>query len=673
MNIRKEFPVNFHVIENVWIPMSDGVNLAARLWIPDQSEMSPVPAIFEYIPYRKRDGTRTRDESNFSWFAGHGYACIRVDMRGSGDSEGVLTDEYLEKEQDDAIDVLEWLGNQSWCNGSVGMIGISWGGFNGLQVAARRPPQLKAVVTVCSTDDRYADDVHYMGGCLLADNLSWASTMFAYNSCPPDPEIVGERWRDMWIKRLEGSGLWIDKWLQHQRRDDYWKHGSICENFEDVQIPVLAASGWADGYTNAVFRLMEKLSGPRMGLVGPWSHRYPNEGVPGPAIGFLQECLRWWDQWLKGKETGVREEPRLRVWMQDTVVPFTSYENRPGRWIAVKDWPSPSVEQQRRPLGKLLIGEPGDEPESESLWVQSPLSVGLFAGKWCSYSGAPDLPHDQREEDGGALLFETNPLEETVEICGAPVAELEISVDRPVAMLAARLSDVRPDGKVTRVTYGLLNLTHRNSHEKPELLEPGKHYNVRVDLNDIAQTFPAGHAVRLSVSTSYWPIAWPAPQPVKLTIHTRNSFLTLPVRETRPESDRAVSFEPPEKGPCGAEAMLRAGEQAWRVVRELGTDEAMLEVIKDDGTMRIEDIGTEVDQRTVERYTSVADDFCSIQGETWTSRTFRRGKWKACAETRTILSCTPTHFRIEADIDAYEGENRIFCKTWSREIPRDHV
>jgi uncharacterized protein len=168
-------------IENVFITLSDGCRVAARIWMPKGAEAAPVPAILEYIPYRKRDGTRTRDEQQHAYVAGHGYACVRVDLRGSGDSEGVLTDEYLDQELTDAEDVISWIAAQPWCAGSVGMMGISWGGFNALQVAARQPPALRAVITVASTDDRYADDVHYMGGCMLGDNLSWASTMFAYN------------------------------------------------------------------------------------------------------------------------------------------------------------------------------------------------------------------------------------------------------------------------------------------------------------------------------------------------------------------------------------------------------------------------------------------------------------------------------------------------------------
>ncbi len=317
----EDLPGRFTELTNVWIPVRDGVRLSARVWVPEGAHEAPVPAIFEYIPYPKNDETEYRDAVAYRYFAAHGYACVRVNLRGSGESEGILTDEYLPDELDDGVDVLRWIEAQPWSNGRVGMMGISWGGFNGLQLAAMNPPQLQAVITLCSTDDRYTDDVHHMGGCMLGENLSWASVMFAYNAAPPDPELVGERWRDMWMQRLKHSGLWLETWISHQRRDDYWKHGSVCEDYGAIRCPVFAISGWADGYSNAVFRLMENLSVPRKALVGPWSHAYPHFGTPGPAIGFLQEALAWWDRWLRDRDSGIMDEPMVRVWMQDSVPP----------------------------------------------------------------------------------------------------------------------------------------------------------------------------------------------------------------------------------------------------------------------------------------------------------------------------------------------------------------
>ncbi|XSG84997.1 MAG: CocE/NonD family hydrolase [Methylohalobius sp. ZOD2] len=674
MKVVRKFPCKIRRIEHTWIPLPDGVRLAAKIWLPAGAEKEPVPAIFEYIPYRKRDLTRVRDAQTHPYLAGHGYACVRVDLRGSGESEGVLVDQYRQQELDDGVAVIRWLAEQPWCDGRVGMMGISWGGFNSLQVASQRPPELKAIVTACSTDDLYLDNMHYMGGCLLTDNLSEATTMFSVNTCPPDPELVGDRWRAMWLERLKKSGLWLEVWLRHQRRDAYWEHGSVSDDYAAIQCPVMAVGGWADGYTNAIFRLLEHLQVPRLGLIGPWGHRYPHRGSPGPAIGFLQEMLRWWDYWLKDRETGIMDEPLLRAWMMDSVPPTTRYDYRSGRWVAEPVWPP------RRPRWRTLYLAPdrlissrdeargGDGEQS----IQSPLSVGLFAGKWCSYTAAPDLPHDQREEDGGALVYESAPLEETMEILGAPAVELEVAADQSVAMVAARLSDVAPDGKATRVTYGLLNLTHRNGHDRPEPLEPGKSYRVRVDLNYIAQRFPSGHRIRLSLSTSYWALVWPPPRPVRLQIYTRSSTLRLPIREPRPEDTRVV-FEPAE-GAAPPEVIQREpAHHNWWVHRDLAEDESVLEVIKDEGTFYFPELDWEVGDATWNWYTYRGDDFNSPQGETRTRRHFRRGDWWVRTTTRTVLTADATHFHIHAELDAYEGETRVFSENWSRTIPRDLV
>jgi uncharacterized protein len=167
----------------------------------------------------------------------------------------LLFDEYAKQEQDDGVEVIAWLAAQPWCNGAVGMMGISWGGFNGLQIAARRPPALKAIVTICSSDDRYADDAHYMGGTFLTTaGLEWAFFFFSLMCLPPDPALVGDSWRAMWLERLQNIPLFQENWLQHQRRDAYWKHGSVCEDYAAIQCPVYAVGGWTDGYKNAIPR-----------------------------------------------------------------------------------------------------------------------------------------------------------------------------------------------------------------------------------------------------------------------------------------------------------------------------------------------------------------------------------------------------------------------------------
>lgn len=674
MRVVTSLPHEITETEHVTIPMGDGARLAARIWRPLSSDEHPVPAILEYIPYRKRDLTSVRDSIAHPYLAGHGFACVRVDIRGSGESDGVLVDEYLEREQRDAEDVLAWLADQPWCDGRTGMMGISWGGFAALQVAARRPPSLGAICVASFTDDRFADDMHYMNGCLLSDNLAESGTMFAYSTCPPDPELVGDDWREQWHERLAAARPWVARWLSHQRRDDYWRHASVCEDYTAIQVPVFASCGWADGYSNAVLRLLAGLDVPRKGLIGPWSHKYPHLGEPGPAIGYLQEVVRWFDRWLRDSPPDTEPEPVLRTWMQDSVPPSTSYEQRPGRWVGEMTWPSPTIRRDVHPLAPHRIAPLGERVPDEVLTIESPLSVGQFAGKWCSYNAPPDLPYDQREEDGGSLVFETDALPEQCEILGAPVVRLEVSVDRPVAMIAARLSDVAQDGVATRVTYGLLNLTHRDSHDEPTMLEPGRRYTVEVPLNAVAQAFPPGHRIRLSLSTSYWPLAWPAPERVRLAVYTAGSSLDLPIRPVAaPDEVTVRPFDDPEGARPLATSVLRPGRYRWDVTRNLISYESSLDVVKDTGVVRYEDTGLEVGKDVRERYSWVADDLASVRGETEWAMTFARGEWSTRVETRQVLTCTPTAFELHATLDAFEGETRVCSRNWTFEVPRDHI
>jgi putative CocE/NonD family hydrolase len=673
MKIVTDLPRRVREIENLFIELRDGCRLAARVWLPDDAESDPVPAILEYLPYRKRDGTSQRDALTHPYFAGHGYACLRVDMRGNGESNGLMFDEYAKQEQDDALEVIDWIARQPWCTGAVGMIGISWGGFNGLQVAARRPPALKAVITLCSTDDRYADDIHFMGGCLLNDNLSWASTMLAYSSRPPDPALVGERWRELWLERLDNTVLLVETWLRHQRRDRQWQHGSVCEDFGAIRCPVYAVGGWADGYSNAIPRLLAGLRVPTKGLIGPWAHKYPHFATPGPKIGFLQECLRWWDQWLKGADTGIMDEPVYRVWLQDSVPPRAEYDERPGRWVAEPSWPSPDIEAQDYLLAPGRLSATPDAPEPVEIVVRTPQFQGIAAGSWCGFGLNADAPWDQRADDGMAVCFETSPLPERLEILGAPALTVELACDRPNALLCARLCDVAPDGASLRVTYGLLNLTHRTSHEHPEPLEPGRRYTVRLQLNDAAHAFPAGHRIRLALSTTYWPIAWPSPEAATLTVSTGGSRLSLPIRRARPEDAELKPFATSESAPPEPRTTLRPGSFERSFAYDVATDTMTYTSIGDSGRQRMDATLLELEEVARKIYRIKSDDPLSADNVIhWTTRR-SRGDWQVRVESRTRMRATREHFLIDAELDACEGERRVFSRSWHAEIPRDLV
>jgi putative CocE/NonD family hydrolase len=660
--IRTEFPRRVREIEHTWIPLSDGCRLAARIWLPDDAEEDPVPTVLEFLPYRKNDGTVARDAKRQPYLAGFGYAAVRVDMRGTGESDGILEDEYTAQEQEDALELIAWLAEQPWCTGAVGMWGISWGGFNALQVAAHRPPALKAIMTLCSTDDRYADDVHYRGGCVLAlDMLHWASSMMTWNARPPDPRLAGESWRETWLERLEAANAWIEPWLSHQRRDEYWKQGSVCEDYSAIECPVYAVGGFADGYTNAVPRLLEGLSVPRKGLIGPWAHAFPDDASPGPSIGFLQECVRWFDHWLKGIENGVMDEPMLRVWMQKSVEPQPSYEERPGRWVAEPSWPSPHLETRQWDLR--------GEGERFLLAVQS---TGTEAGAWTAEGQSADLATDQRPDDAFSITYDFEPLAEPLEILGLPSVTLALAVDRPYALVCVRLCDVFPDGTSALVTRGLLNLAHRASHEEPSALEPGTRYEVRVPLDVAAHSFPAGHRLRVAVSPAYWPWAWPSPEEVTLTVF--GGRLELPVRAPRAEDDELAAFQDPEHSlPLEIEE-TEAGPQGRTIRRELAT--GLVEQIFDwdlGGASRLVAIDLDTSDSSHTVYSIVEGDPLSAAVRFRATSGMGRGDWQTLAVVKSSMTSDAANFHVETELTVTENENEVFTRTWRFAIPRDHV
>ena len=657
-----EGPRRVHEIENVWIPMSDGTRIAARMWLPEDSNQRPVPALVEYIPYRKRDLTRLGDDQIHPVLASYGYACVRPDIRGSGDSGGLPQDEYVQQEQDDAVEIIAWLADQPWCTGNVGMFGISWGGFSCLQVAARRPPALKAIITHCSTDDRYADDAHYSGGCINEGMFLWGSSWMTTGLLPPDPAIAGDGWREQWLERLHSRGFYVSDWLAHQHRDAFWKHGSIAEDYASITCAVYAVGGWADPYRATVPRMLAKLSCPRKGLVGPWGHQYPQRGEPGPAIDWLTEALRWWEHWLKGADTGIMDEPMYRVWMQQ--VPATrGTQSVPGRWVAEDRWPSSEIAQ----VTSYLTGtglEPGpaaDEPRTLTA-LQTAGSVG---GPWLA-AGPAELPGDQRIDDVRSLSFDSAPLAENLEILGAPAVHLDLAVDRRVAFVIVRLNEVGPDGTSTRVSYGVLNLTHRNGDESPEPLEPGRRYPVRVQLHDCAQAFRAGNRIRLAVSTTYWPLIWPSPEPVTLTVYIGQSQLELPVRRPRAADAQLRPFgTAPEPATVGRAAKPGRNVFEWDVVSQKLTHR-----YGDGWEVTIPATGTEL-LSSVDEVSEISDaDPTSATIERTSMMRIKRARWDTRAESTIRLSVSRDEFLLSGEVRAFEGEKEIFSRTWKHNTPR---
>ncbi|MEN3262084.1 CocE/NonD family hydrolase [Sodalis endosymbiont of Spalangia cameroni] len=652
------------IIETVWIPLSDGCRLAARLWLPDES--SPVPAILEYLPYRRRDRHRGDDAVLHPGLAGCGYAALRVDMRGAGDSDGLMNDEYTPQEWRDACEVIAWIAAQDWCSGSVGLIGISWSGFNALQIAALRPPALKAIVTACSTDDRYADDMHYMGGALLNDNLQYGATLFTWTPTPPDPAIVGDRWKAMWLARLNAMDLPpAARWMQHPQRDDYWRSGSVCEDYGRITVPVLAVGGWADGYTNTVLRLLENLRGPRKGLIGPWGHAFPHIATPGPRIDFIGYVQRWFDQWLKGRETGIMAEPMLTYWQQRPEPPRARYVQRQGHWAAERRWPSADV---RAHTLHLAPGRLQDTPAQFTATLSSPATTGLASGEWCPYGWGPDMPGDQREDDAGSLCFDGPPTATALQLLGRAEVRLELCADNPLAMLAVRLNAVAPDGTAIRVSYGLLNLAARNGFHRAEPLVPGHYYQINVLLKAAAFVLPPGYRLRVALSTCYWPLA--APLPVRPVLTVQRGSVILPLRdpdaEVCPPPALGDPWSPP---PVPARVLVAPARGRQRVIRDMDDGETTLEVVRNLGAVELAETGLRLEALGREIYRVNAHDPAGARSEAWRSAGFHRGDWQARLEIHSLLTADAGGWRLESTLDAWDGEEPCFSRRWRLDFP----
>jgi putative CocE/NonD family hydrolase len=538
------------------------------------------------------------------------------------------------------------------------MIGLSWGGFAALQAAARRPPGLEAVVAVCASADRYGADVKYHGGCVLGcELLPWSSTMLAMSVRPPDPDLVGDGWRELWLERLEQAVPFAETWLAHQSRDEYWHTGSPCEDYDAIECPVYAVGGWADPYRQAVLDLLSSLSAPRKGLIGPWAHRYPEEGSPGPAFDFRGECVRWWDHWLKGVNTGVMDEPMLHAWMPE---PFAAG----GRWVAEERWPP------LRPVARgyaLGVGSLDPEPaEERRLVLSSPESTGLDAGSWCPWAES-DLAGDQARDDELSLAFASEPLEQRVEILGSPELSVEVVVDRPAALLAVRLCDLAPDGSSKLVTRGLLNLAHRMGSTEPQPLEPGRRELVRVPLEAIAYAFLPGHRIRVSVSSSYWPWAWPSPERPTLMVFTGpGSTLELPERPRRKRESASPALGPPPEA-------NGHGESRRRLEHDQGTGRWALVVERLRGRRPIDSGALEIEGRQTDTFTIADGDPLSAEVACERMMGMRRDGWVAYVETSSRMTADAEEFVLEHEIGAYENGDLIFSRARTLRVPRDLV
>jgi len=700
---------------DVPIPVRDGLELSANLWLPEAptGEVGArVPAILEMIPYGKDSWRRNADIARGEWFAARGYAFCRLDIRGTGSSPGTALDEYTAEETRDGYDAVEWLAAQPWCNGRVAMWGISYGGFTAIQVAKLRPPHLAAIVPFYATDDRYLDDIHYRGGCVTASELSqYAVSQVAMNAMPPDPAFVGEGWREGWRERLERTPIWLFEWLRRQTDSPYWRQGSLAPEYDRLEVPLLQVGGWNDSYVDPVFRMHERcVEAPRRSLVGNWVHSWPHDAFPGPNLDELHEVLRFLDHWLKDEPNGFMEEPGFTWFERDWAAPEPFPATWPGRWRAAATWPHPSTTERAWGLaggdepgrGRLLEagGEPG--PAAGALGEagvpgaeRAASGPGAASGAGSDVGGVDALPHhatvgttgslswgaggepnglarDSRPDDARSLTYTSGALARPVSILGFPVAVLHLASTMPVATVVCRLMDVAPDGTPHQVSAGILNLTHRSSHAGPSALEEGVVYEVSVPLRAAGYRFAPDHRIRLIVATSAWPIVWPSPFRGELRLHrgaATPSRLLLPVV---PPAGGQGDLEPPAFKTTPPDVRTVGGGDdepaTWQVIEDVLAGTVTV-VSREAGTTLLEDGRSLFTSERLELTASDAEpaaaDFISDVVYRWHERAFDTE-----IRSRATIHSDEQAFDLAVDLAVEVDGERFFERCQRESIPR---
>lgn len=651
--------------------MSDGTRLSARIWLPSDAETAPKAAVLEYIPYRKRDLVRIRDERNHVYFSRRGFVSIRVDMRGSGDSEGHMEDMYGIHELSDAKEVIEWIAAQPWCNGRVGMMGTSWGGTSSLQVAMEKPTALEAVIAVCATDNRFDDDIHYIGGCVTTDSIEWAATLPAILASPPDPQNLGERWREIWMERLEKSTFPVENWIAHQKFDDYWRRGSVGQINKEFDCPVLLIGGWCDRYSNTVLNCLSRDPVNSWGIIGPWGHHYPDQASPGPGISFQRVAARWWNHWLNDAENDVSNDPKLTVWMGSFDEPQDKIDQRSGFWTTLSEWPCERTSTETYYFcDQSLQTEPSSADSIEKIPVD--LAVGCAAGDSGYFGRVGGLPLDQRVDDERSLVFETAPVTNAIDMLGSAHLNLSIAADQKNAQIAARICDVAPNGSIALVGLAVRNLTLSDDLKSPVTLRQNVAPTYAINFPNKAYRFEAGHRIRLSISGSYWPLIWPSPRFSGLSLNIGNCFLRIPLYPR----DYGIASSLPESEP------ISSSSDSFVVVAnpilERRIDFASNGQFRTDSwkqpmkVVRLSDMNLDFGIETDACHTICTNDIASARSAFTHRLHFCQDDWTVEVIGKAELSSTAESYRLHGSLEVKENGESIFSRTWNPEIPRTY-
>jgi len=655
-------------VRNVRIAVRDNTRLAADLFVPaDAGEADRYPVVLEYTPYRK-DEADLAVRRHYLYLAQRGYVFARVDVRGTGMSEGVSVDEYTRQEQEDGFDVVEWLASQPWCDGHVNMMGISYGGFTALQVATLAPPHLTSVIPVDFTDDRYTDDCHYRGGLmrLYYDVAYYGGFMICWNAMPPHARHAGSDWAGVWETHSDHNEPYLLTWYSQQTDGPYWRQGSVGDAAGHIRCPVFMIGGWRDGYTNPPLRLFQALDVPAKVLMGPWNHAMPDSAIPGPRIDHLHEVVRWLDHWCKGRQTGIMQEPPIVVYEQRYQPPVVDRLETRGRWRAERTWPPPSAAEQVFFLDNARLAAEPPDTEQEDVYEYNP-AVGTAGGLYSSGIQF-GLPGDQRPDEALSLVYTTEPLEESIVVLGRPQVVLHAASSASIMAYCVALAEVGPDGRSHLVAKGMLNATRRNSLTDPEPMIPGQVYELRIDIDCTAWRFSRGNRIRLAVSSADWPNVWPTPQAGTNRIFRgpkHASRLILPV-----VADEG-SAQPPEFRPSPVRRMRHsdaADPPRWHVTDDVLTGRKFVR-LQLETRSRI-DPHTVVERRASSRFDLDPQDPSRTGASGRHVLRIRQSGQEFEGRSEIAITGSADHFQIAIGLNVFVNGTLHFQKHWNRSIPR---
>jgi len=646
------------------------VKIAADLIMPDGK--GKFPAIVEYMPYRKDDLTLPLNDTHY-FFARRGYVGVRLDVRGTGSSEGYSIYEYSPEEQRDSYDAIQWLGEQEWCNGNVGIWGTSYGGQTAMTAAFLAPSHLKAAIPLYFSDDRYLADCHYIGGSLRVP-VDWGFYgiwMVAMNAAPPYPELVGEKWAEMWKERLEKSEPWLLSWIEHQVHSPFWKSGSVKGKYDQVKCPIFIIAGWRDGYPGAAIRIFQNLKTPKKILIGPWMHNRPDTGIPGPRIHYLHEMQKWWDYWLKGIDNGVMEEPPVCLYVQKYDYPEAYRDTTSGYWRYEKKWPIERAEETAFYFhqGGLLSKEPSEAENGEKDSYRYIPTIGTSIGHF-SAAGPRVLYLDQRIDEAFSLNYTSPPLTEDVEVTGFPKAILFVSSTADIAAFVVKLNDVAEDGTSAFVSKGYLNATRRNSFTSPEPLKPGEVYELTIPMEATSWIFEKKHRIRVSIQSGDWPNVWPTPRKAVNSIYRNKIQQSRVILPTIPPSSDELpkpEFLPPPPPIKIAEVQGDAPE--YYLLRDYYNKTVSI-IAKSSRTLKVPEINSYVVDKGEMKAT--ASDTHPERASVKATRHLTISQGSTCFEivSSDLLRSTADDYHVIINLNINIDGKPYFQKEWTRTIKR---